>query len=802
MKSLAHELRYSARTLWRSPGFTAVAVLTLALGIGVTTAIFSLVHAVLLRPLPFGEPERLAMVFEKRPRENVLKMLVSPADYLDWRARNAVFEGMAAHDDTTSHLIGHGEPERLSAGSVTADFFRVLEVRPYLGRLFDAGDDQEGRDAVVVLSYGLWQRRFAGDSGVVGSRVNLSGREREIIGVLPEGFRFPGTAEIWVPLVFTPELRGMRALHFLQVYARLKTGTSLGQALGAMDALGGAIALEHPDTNTNHGAHVVGLREQLVGNVRPMLLALMSAVALVVLIACANVANLLLARAAMRQRELAIRGALGASRGRLILLVLAESAGVSLTAGAVGALLAVWFTDLLALLLSSHVPSVGLAEVSIDVPVLLFAFALSLSTSLLSGLPAAWQATRVDLNESLKEGGRTTAGGGRQRLRRGLVLAEVALSVILLAGAGLLIRTVARLYDVAPGFAAQHVLTVALDLPEGRYEKPERIASFYRELLESTQRLPGVSAAGAISQLPLSGVDARTGVEIEGREARLDEPTRMHRRTVSAQYFEALGIPLRAGRLLDERDSQGAPSVILVNETAAQRYWPGHSPVGRRVRVAGTERWREVVGVVGDVKHWGLDQSARPEMYFPPAQEPEAQATLVVRAAGDPMSLVPALRDEVRRLDAELPMGAPVLMERVVERSVSPRWFFLTLMAVFAGLALVLAALGIYSVTAYSVAQRTHEIGVRMSLGARVRDVRRLVLGETLRLSAGGVGLGLVGALMLGRFIEKQLFGVPPTDPLTLAAVAGVLMGVSLLAGDVPARRAARVNPTVALRRE
>jgi putative ABC transport system permease protein len=546
---------------------------------------------------------------------------------------------------------------------------------------------------------------------------------------------------------------------------------------------------------------VVGLQEQIVGSVRPMLWALMSAVVLVVLIACSNVANLLLARAATRQREIAIRGALGASRGRLIRLVLAEAALVSLAAGSAGALLAAWLTDGLETLLRSQLPGVGLADVSVDAPVLLFALALSFATSLLAGLPPAWQATRVDLNESLKEGGRTTAGG-RQRLRRGLVLGEVALSVVLLAAAGLLIRTLVRLHAVAPGFEAQRVLTVALDLPPGRYGNGERIAAFYRDLTEAALRLPGVSAAGAISELPLSGIDSRTGVEIEGREARPDEPTRMHRRTVTPHYFEALLIPLRAGRRLDERDAADAPLVVLVNETAAGRYWPGQSPVGRRLRVVGAEAWLEVVGVVGDVKHWGLDQAARPEMYLTPAQSPWAQATLVVRAAGDPMALVPALREQVRGLDAELPMGLPVLMEHVVESSVSSRRFFLTLMTIFGGLALLLAGLGIYSVTAYGVAQRTHEIGVRMSLGARVRDVRRLVLGETLRMSATGVATGLAGALLLGRFIEKQLFGVTPADPVTLAGVATLLLGVSLLAGDVPARRAARVDPTTALRQE
>jgi predicted permease len=382
------------------------------------------------------------------------------------------------------------------------------------------------------------------------------------------------------------------------------------------------------------------------------------------------------------------------------------------------------------------------------------------------------------------------------------VLSEVALSVVLLAGAGLLIRTLARLHAVAPGFAADSVLTVALELPEERYDRPERVASFYAELVEAARRLPGVSAAGTISQLPLSGVDARTGVEIEGREAPPGEATRLHCRTASAGYFEALRIPLRQGRALDERDASGAPLVILVNESAARHYWPGQDPVGRRVRVAGTEAWREVVGVVGDVKHWGLDKEVRPEMYYPPAQSPSSSATLVVRASGEPLDLAPALREAARRLDRQLPMGEPVPMERVVERSVSSRLFFLTLMGAFAGLALVLAILGIYSVTAYSVAQRTHEIGVRMSLGAELGDVRRLVLGETLRLSAGGVAAGLVGALLLGRFIEAQLFGVPATDPLTLAAVAALLLGVALLAGGVPARRAARVDPTAALRRD
>jgi putative ABC transport system permease protein len=801
MSELLQDLRFTARTLLRNPSFTALAALTLALGIGAGTTVFSVFHAVLLARLPYSDPERIAMVWEKRPRENVFDNSVAPADYLDWRARNDVFEFMAALENTSADLVGRGEPERLEAGRVTADFFKVLGVRPQLGRLFEPGDDQAGRDDVAVLTHALWQRRFGGDAAVVGTAIDLGGRKHRVIGVLPASFRFPKRAELWLPFAFPPNFAFVRAVHFLDVYARLRPGVTLEQARAAMNTLGDRLSQEHPATNRYHGSHVVPLREELVSGVRPMLVALLSAVAFLVLIACANVANLLLARGSARQRELQIRSALGASRARLLKLLLAESLCLSGLAGFAGVLLAVWGADLLKLIVPA-LPTVGLDDFAVNRPVLAFAVLLSLAASLASGLLPAYTATRVELHGGFKESSRSTPGRTSRRVRAALVAAQVALSVVLLGGAGLMIRTLQRLLEVAPGFESERVLTFTLDLPAGRYGSGERIVALYSQLLERVRRLPGVVGAGGISQLALLGRDSRTAVDIEGREPRPGEPNRMHSRNVTTGYFETLRIALRAGRLPDERDDGNAPPVLLVNETAARRYWPSGDAVGKRVRLGGSQQWREVVGVVGDVKHWGLDESVRPEMYLPEPQAPTPYLSVVVRSSLEPQALVGAVRQQLRAVDKDLPLGQALTLDEVVGQSLAPRRFFLRLLAGFAALALLLATMGIYAVTALSVAQRTHEIGVRVSLGARLSDIRRLVLGEGLKMTAVGLAFGLAAAAALGRSIEDQLFGVQRGDPITLGAVTIVLVAAALLASYVPARRAARVDPGVALRCE
>ncbi|MGH9795925.1 MAG: ABC transporter permease [Candidatus Acidiferrales bacterium] len=792
-----------------------MAIVMLALAIGANTAIFSVVYSVLLRTFPYSEPDRIVMVWEQRPKEGVFDNNVSPADYLDWRAQNQVFDAMAAYQTSSisgrwpvqvsGDIISAGEPERVPTGIGTADFFRVLGVQPQMGRLFREGDDQEGSHRVVVLSHRLWQRKFGADPSIVGRKVNLSGADHEVIGILPASFRFPYPAEMWSPFLFPPNFSQVRAAHFLTVFARLKQGVTLEQAQAAMATLSAQIEQQNPGANQGHAANVVPLREELTGDIQPMLLVLFGAVGFVVLIACANVANLLLARGAARQREVSIRSAMGASRGRLIRQLLVESTLLSFTAAGIGVLLALWSTDAIKLLIPRNVVTLGLEDFSVNAPVLWFTLALSIATSLLFGLLPAMQATRMDIIESLKAGGRAaTHTRARKHLRGALVVAEIGLSLVLLAGAGLMVRTLMELYAVQPGFRSEGVLTAGMVVPRNRYRENARILRFQQEMLARIRAIPGVLSAGAVSHLPMSGQDSRTGIAPDGRERRPDEPPRrMHHRQVSVGYFETMGIPLKEGRLLNERDTLESAPVMVINEAGARRYWPGESAVGHFVIVGGNEEVkREVVGVVGDVKHWGLDQPVNPEMYIPITQQPTPFVTLVMGTAGEPLSFVPALREQVRALDADLPISAPQTLDDVIAASESQRKFFLTLMAAFAGLALVLAGLGIYAVMAYNVTQRTHEIGVRMALGAQTLDVRRLIVGEGARLAVVGITLGVAGALGLTHLLKNLLYGVTATDPLTFALVPLLLATVALAACAIPARRAAKVDPMVALRHE
>jgi putative ABC transport system permease protein len=804
VETIWQDVRYGLRMLTKNPGFTVIAVLTLALGIGANTAIFSVVNSVLLRPLPYPDSERLATVFEKRVREGMYDNVASPADYLDSRQRNTVFERMAAHQVQWADLIDQGEPERLGTVQATADFFDVLGIRPAAGRLFQIGDDQADRDKIVVLSYGLWQRRFGGDAQIIGRSLNLAGVQYMVVGVLPENFRFavPGT-DLWIPWTFPANFVNVRGAHFVNVYARMKPGVTLQQAQAEMDGIATQLEQENPNVNRGHGVNLVPLREQLVGDVRKPLLALFGAVSFVLLIACLNVANLLLARGVARRREFAVRSALGAGRGRLIRQLLMESLLLAGAAGGTGLLLAVWGIEALKAILPQGLMVIGLDEFGLEMPVLFFLLGISVVTILLFGLMPAMKVAGVDLNETLKESGRAVTGAlAHRRLRGGLVVVEVALSLVLLAGAGLMIRTFVSLYNVKPGFDAQNVLTFQLGLVANRYPDPLKRADFYRQLTEEIRALPGVTAAGAISHLPMSGQDSRTGVGIEGRESNPDEPKRMHHRVVTPEYFQTMRIPLLEGRALSERDTRDAPPVLLVNAAAARRFWPGGSPTGSRVQLGGTEVWREVVGVVGDVKHWGLDANVNPEMYLPIAQTPTGFMNVVVRARGEPAALMETVRGVVRRFDKQLPAGRMRTMDDVMATWLSPRRFVFVLLGVFAGVALVLAGVGLYGLMNQLVAQRAHEIGIRMALGAQKRDVMELVVSNGMRLALLGLAVGLAGGLALTQFLGKLLYGVQPTDPITFVAVAMLLGAVALLACWIPARRATRVDPMVALRYE
>jgi putative ABC transport system permease protein len=799
MESLLQDLRFGVKMLFKNPGFTLVAVVTLALGVGVNTAIFSVVSAALLRPLPYPEPDKLVKISEWRIREGV-KNVVAPADFLDWRARNQVFTNIAALNNISVDLSGGNEPERVRAGLVSASFFEALGIKPALGRGFLAEEEQAGRDGVVIMNHDLWQRRFGADRNIVGRRISISGTPVEVVGVLPPSFRFPEAVELWLPLVTSGQQT--RSNHSLEVYARLKPGLTLSQARAEMERIGEQLRREYPQDNENHTAFVVPLREELAGALRRPLLILSAAAGLVLLIACANVANLQMIRAVARQKEIAVRAALGAGRWRIARLLLIESALLAALGSMLGMLLAWWSMETFTSLFPQAI--LHLTGVRLDLRVLSFSLALSLLTGALSGLAALLQSSSVKLNDMLKEGG-GSAGATRQGARSAVIVVEVALAITLLIGAGLLIRTFWKLQGVSPGFDPQNALTAQIALPSARYPREQR-ARFFQELSERARALPGAQAVGVISRLPVTGGYGGTSIAIEGRAEMTDlapqARPRIFPRTVTPDYFQAMGIPLINGRFMTSKDDSNAPLVTLINQTAAQRYWPGQNPLGQRVQIGGGNPWKEVIGVVGDVKHrGGLDQDILPEVYFVWAQYPESGGTLVVRGH-DAASLAPALRDQVQQLDKDLPLSNLRLLEDVVEASIAEQRSYALLLAIFAGIALTLAAIGIYGVMAYGVSQRTHELGVRLALGAQTRDVLLLVLRRGLRLTLLGAALGLAAAWVGTRLMKKMLFEVSPTDPLTLVFVTIFLVGVALLACYIPARRATKVDPLTALRHE
>jgi putative ABC transport system permease protein len=802
MSSSLQDLRYALRQALLRPGFTLVAVLTLALGIGANTAVFSVVNAVLLQPLPFGEPERLVWLASFGKSESSM----SPLDFQDLRDRGTKLESAAAMYWRRLNLTGDGaEPERIAGYAVTPELFSVLQVPPALGRAFERQDAAPGAARVTVLSHGLWQRRFGADPAVVGRSITLNGNSTLVVGVAPAGFRFPASAEAWTPLGFTaedlePKQRGAR---YLRSVARLKPGVTAAAAQAELDVLARGIELANPDTNQGIGVSVVPLHARLVREVRPALLVLLGAVGLVLLLACANVANLFLMRTAARQAEVAIRTSLGASRFRLVRQLLTEALLLALLGGGLGMLLATWSLDALLALSPADLPR--LEEVRIDRAVLGFTSLAAVATGLLFGLAPALQASRADLAAALRRGGRGLTPGHR-RLRSVLVVSQMALALLLLAGSGLLVKTFVKLRQVEPGFDASGVLTFTLTLPSARYPGSQQVRELYERLIEWLEVLPGVQAAGTIFGLPLGAMNANSTFGVSGRPRPRTDPV-AYLRVVGGDYFRALRIPFRRGRLFDRRDRAGSPGVALLNEEAARRYWPGEDPVGQRLRahVSMTDERqvpREIVGIVADVKHRGLDLAAEPEIYIPHAQHAVDSLTFVLRAGGDPLSLLDAAREQVWALDRELPLANVQTMEAILSASVADKRFTMQLFSAFAGLALLLAALGIYGVVSYAVGLRTREIGVRMALGATRGQVLRMVLGQSLRLTAAGLALGLAGTLALARLIEGLLYGVAPRDLPTLALVSAMLGAAALLASLLPARRAARVDPMSVLRWE
>jgi predicted permease len=805
--SVWQDLRYGLRTLGKSPGFTAFAVAALALGIASSTAIFSLADAVLLRALPYHDAGRLVMIWEDGSAFGFPRQPPAPGNFASWRSENDVFSGMAAVAYHSFALTGQGQPQQLPGSRVTTNLFSVLGVKPALGRGFLPTEGKPGTGYVAVLSHGLWLRDFGGDPRAVGRKIRLNGETYTVAGVMPAGFQFPDrNSELWVPAMFPAKELENRDHHYLQVVARLRAGVSLRQANAHLALLAGRLEREYPDTNAETGTYAVPLREVLAGDLRPVLVVLLGAVAFVLLIACANVASLLLARAAGRRRELAMRIALGAGRGRMVRQLLTESLLLAVIAGCAGWILALWGERFLSRLVPAGIPPPGGS--GLDVRVLGFTLVVTVATGVLFGTAPALRASRLEPAEALREGGgRGGVGAGGGRARDVLVAGEVALALILLTGATLMIRSFVKLRGLDPGFRPAQVLALRTSLPSPAYDAPARRNAFYQQVLERVSGLPGVVAAAYTTWLPMTNPGGARGIIIDGRpEPPPDQQIIPNVRMISRDYFRALGIPLVAGRLFDSRDGAGAPLAGVINRTMAQRFWAGASPLGARISFGdyGSKfGWITIVGVVGDVAQGGPGVPSRPAVYLPYAQQDFFPPQyLAVRTRGDPMLLADAVRRQIWAVDPDQPVTSVMPLEAVLADRLAPRVTETTLLGTFAALALLLAGLGIYAVLGYAVAQRTQEIGVRVALGAQRSDVLRLVLGHGLRLVLAGVGIGVAGSLALARVLGHLLYGVSATDPASYAGVALLLTLVALLACYVPARRALRVDPMIALRYE
>jgi len=813
MDSLLQDLRYSLRRLIKSPGFSLVVVITLALGIGANTAIFSAVDAILLRPLPYPEPSRLVTINHYYPTLNDLKAPVSAPGFRDYQQRTRSFASMAVESNWNANLTGVGDPVRLQGSRVTGRLFSTLGVPALLGRTIQPGEDSLGRDHVVVLSYGLWQRMFGGQRSVVGSRLSLNGESYDVIGIMPAEFRdfFSRNAEIWAPLSFTAEqLNGDRTNEWLNLTARLKPGITLEDAGRELSALSTQLKQDYAEYAPSWSLTAEPLSRLASGDIRPALLVLLGAVGFVLLIACANVANLLLARAAGRTREIAVRTAIGATRERLVRQLLTESVMLSLAGGALGLVLAWGGLRALLALKGGNLPRAD--EIGIDGNVMLFTLAISVFTGLLFGLAPALHFSSLDLHGSLKEGARgATSDGSTHAVRRALVVAELALALTLLTGAGLLVKSFGRLQNVDPGFDPDNLLSFNIALPATRYRSDTAQIAFFDAVLPRLAQVPGIKAIGATSVLPFSGSWTTSSLEIEGYQTPRGEPGPWgDRRDVSAGFFEAMRIPLLEGRILTEDDRAGTRRVAVIDDEFVRRYWPHENPIGKRITFGppagaadtSSREWIEIVGVVGHTKHEGLAAEPRIQYYLPYRQEVRPALTVVARTSGDPARYVNALRSVVRSVDTDQPISQVRTMDELLEQSVGQRKLSMLLLTLFSGIALLLASVGIYGVMSYSVAQRAREIGVRIALGAERRDVLRMVLRQGMRLAFAGVALGLVAALVLTRVIASQLYEVQATDPTTFVLVASLLTAVALAANLIPAMRATRVDPAVVLRDE
>jgi putative ABC transport system permease protein len=801
--NVMRDARYALRMLVRTPGFSLVAILTFAVGIGINTAVFNVVNGVLLRPLPYPDFDRITLVWMDNRRQGIKEDIASYPNYIDWKTQSTSYQHMAAFFPLAFSLTGAGEPERLQGVMVTANFFDVMGVQPMMGRLFTPENETPGKDGLVLISHGLWQRRFGGTQDVIGRTISLGGRQHEIIGVMPPTLRFPDKAEFWVPLAPDRDDREARGSFWLPVIGRLKPRIPVAQAQAEMDGIGKRLEEAFP-ANRGYGVYVVPLHRQLVGNIERPLVILLAAVGFVLLIACANLANLMLGRTAARRKELAIRTALGAGRGRLMRQIVTETFVLALLGGAVGVVIAFWVTQLFITIGGDSIPRQD--AITMDVRVLGFALLVATVAALLAGLAPAVQASRRKVVDHLREGAREGTGAASRRTRNVLVAAEIALALVLLTGAGLLIRTLWSMQRVERGFNPRNVAMMTVSASGAAYPRGDEVRTFFARLLERVRALPGVESAatgtGVLQPLVTnSGVFSIEGKPLPPPEQLVEYPVE----SVSPGYFETVGMTLLRGRSFTDADHADAPRVIVINEALARHGWPGEDPIGRRMRAGGersTAPWMTVIGIIKDAHRNDVTREIRPELYTCSLQATSRTQTLLVRTAGDADAIVTAVRREVQAIDPQLPLFGVTTLERELSLTLTQPRFQAVLLATFAAIALLLATIGIYGVTSHAVSQRTQEVGIRMAMGAARRDVLRLILVQHLRPALAGLVLGLIGAFALSRSLESLLFGVRATDPITFTVVGLALLVVAAAACWIPARRATRVDPLVALRTE
>jgi putative ABC transport system permease protein len=815
MGTVFQDFRYGFRVLCKSPGFIAVAVIVLALGIGANTAIFSVVNAVLLRPLPFEQSDRIVAVWHVPPAKSfpgLTKFAVSPANYFDWVARNRVFEKMAIYGFHAFNVTGGDRPEAVKGAEVSADFFPLLRVQPILGRGFTPAEDQPGNGHVVILSYGYWQTHLGADPQVIGRQITLNGEPYSVVGVMAKKFHMPDWAEMWAPTAWPSSTRAVRSNHNYMVLGRLRSGVDIQQAQAEMKTISSALEQQYPEDDKGWSATVVPLHEDIVEDVRPSLLVLLGAVAFVLLIACANVANLALARTLGRRKEIAIRTSLGASHARLLQQFLAESVLLALTGGALGLVLAHFGVKLITAFLGDRLPR--FLEVGLDGWVLTFTLTISVVTGIVAGIVPAWRASKSNPNDALKQGlGRTGSDSGGNRTRSALVVSEVALSLMLLIGAGLMIRSLWKLHGVDPGFDSHNVLTMMLPVAGSQFPSPEQMTNYFSQIVQQARNLPGVESVAAVDNLPLSNDGSTQPVAFEGRPAgSLAEQPEVAVRLVSADYFHTLHIPVMKGRGFSESDTKDKTPVVVISQSMANRFWPNEDPIGKHLVMSFYPGvWREVVGVVGDVKLTELKNSdPNATLYWPVSQLRPANGetwgsfglALAVRTRANPEKMSSAVANAIHQVNGAQPIEDVESLDNLLYDSITPQRLNMLLLAVFAGLALVLAAVGIYSVLSYGVKRRVREIGIRMALGAQIQDVLRMIVIEGMRPTLIGVALGLGGALALGSVLQNLIFGVKTSDPITFGSVSLLLASVAFFASIIPAYRATKVEPMKALRDE